>query len=961
MDTLSVLPQDGNKNSHLWDASHEVTALIPQSPAVAFNEDSLETSPSIGFPANEDPRESSPLTDDGPQSSINEINDLRMQLAILTQKVDSLLPQEPPKLTRQASDFPLEARVNTPYFGERPLSLDVKYLSFLSWQPSRGFNREDLRSNVLVVYYGHSSKQIRATDQSGKRISHKPPVSGLRADHEDDPKRVQINSRILLDELEFISGCTMSKTPTVFVPPFKIFVEQRGRIAREIQKKKDSLKEGFVDVTQVAQMQLCISHMEVLLNFIDTDLGDTVLLRQQIDKATIDTIAFENMWHLFPPGTLVFSKERKLRDTDELSYPRAFRVFGVSGGRMNLSSRPPPGSMPGVRRPRRDDPPRRLAENFRLDLHYVDFDGAHIGAETLRMMSVIRPYDGEKKILDLDFYPAHFDPKFWEKKSTIVERGRNFVQFLSESHQLYKGFSTGTDPEEVHGEVVVDARTGYRMAKDTTVLKDLAIDRLMLSSTTTEDSYEWTNCFNDGCPGCTNNFPDNSYEIRRFEQYVSGHDRAKTLWMPNERDQIDDEHLLLLPRDVLSFVFRSRSWKYLNVEQMQSIDEAHAHSESGLDQLVMNERHKKMVLALVESHSSGVRKNGAGADNESSMDLVKGKGKGLVILLHGAPGVGKTLTAETIAAYTRRPLYPITCGDIGETAIEVERKLEHHFKLAHLWGCVLLLDEADVFLAQRENSDVKRNALVSVFLRTLEYYSGILFLTTNRLGAIDEAFHSRIKIAMFYPRLDESSTVQIWKTCLERIRKMNREPDVEVEVEFDEQKILSYAKTHYNKLKKRDEQATWNGRQIRNAFQTAVALAKYDRQQEIQDAGLSQREAMKKKKFKTAKLRRIHFDRVSKVMEDYDEYIDMMHDRKGNDDWAADHDLRARQTFNIEEEPYSPRTRLARGPSLESTPKRPSLSSKRSSTGGIRRMKPAPRSLTSTSLDESSAEESEDL
>ncbi|KAK8172526.1 hypothetical protein BKA80DRAFT_251867 [Phyllosticta citrichinensis] len=879
MDTLSALPQDGNKNSHLWDASHEVTVLMPQSPAVASNEDSLEISPSIGFPANEDSRESSPLTNDGPQSSINEINDLRMQLAILTQKVDSLLPQEPPKLwvpgtdyetktdkqsTRRASDIPFEARVNTPYFGERPLSLDVKHLSFLSWQPSRGFNREEFRSNVLVVYYGHSSKQIRATDQSGKRISHKPPVSGFRADHEDDPKRVQINSRILLDELEFISGCTMSKTPTVFVPPFKIFVEQRGRIAREIQKKKHLLKEGFVDVSQVSQMQLCISHMEVLLNFIDTDLGDTVLLRQQLDKATIDTISFENMWHLFPPGTLVFSKERKLRDTDELSYPRAFRVFGVSGGRMNLSSRPPPGSMPGVRRPRRDDPPRRLAENFRLDLHYVDFDGAHIGAETLRMMSVIRPYDGEKKILDLDFYPAHFDPKFWEKKSTIIERGRKFIQFLSESHQLYKGFSTGTDPEEVHGEVVVDARTGYRMAKDTTVLKDLAIDRLMLSSTTTEDSYEWTNCFNEGCPGCTNNFPDNFYEIRRFEQYVSGHDRAKTLWMPNERDQIDEEHLLLLPRDVLSFVFRSRSWKYLNVEQMQSIDEAHAHSESGLDQLVMNERHKKMVLALVESHSSGVRNNGAGADNESSMDLVKGKGSSA---MHWFP---------VIPPAHFRALPPLT----------------------HV-----------------------------VFLRTLEYYSGILFLTTNRLGAIDEAFHSRIKIAMFYPRLDESSTVQIWKTCLERIRKMNREPDVEVEVEFDEQKMLSYAKSHHNKLKKRDEQSTWNGRQIRNAFQTAVALAKYDRQQEIQDAGLSQREAMKKKKFKTAKLRRIHFDRVSKVMEDYDEYIDMMHDRRGYDDWAADHDLRARQTFNIEEEPYSPRTRLARGPSLEYTPKRPSLSS----------------------------------
>ncbi|KAK8242776.1 P-loop containing nucleoside triphosphate hydrolase protein [Phyllosticta capitalensis] len=714
-------------------------------------------------------------------------------------------------------------------------------------------------------------------------------------------------------------------------------------------------------------MQLCISHMQVLLDFIDTDLADTILLRQQIEKATIETISFENLWHLFPPSTLVFSQEQKMRDTDELSYPRAFRVFGVSGGRMNLGSRPPPGSMPGVKRPRRDEPPRRLVDNFRLDLHYVDFDGAHIGAETFRPLSVIRPFDGEKRILDLDFYPAQFDPEYFDKRLAMIARGRQFVQFLSESHQMYKGFSTGADPEEVHGEVVVDARTGYRMGKETTLLKDLEIGRLMLSSTVSDDTFEWTNCFSEGCLGCTNNFSDSSYEIRRFEHYVSGHDRAKTLWIPNERDQIDEEHLLLLPRDVLSFVFRSRSWKYLNVEHMTSIHEVHAHRDSGLDQLVMNDEHKAMVLALVESHSSGVRSTSAHKENETSMDLVKGKGKGLVILLHGAPGVGKTLTAETIAAYTRRPLYPITCGDIGETAIEVERKLEHHFKLAHLWGCVLLLDEADVFLAQRENSDVKRNALVSVFLRTLEYYSGILFLTTNRLGAIDEAFHSRIKIAIFYPRLDEKSTVKIWQTCLNRIEKMNADPDADIQIEFDNLKILEYAKKHYLKLKSRDEQSTWNGRQIRNAFQTAVALAKYDRQHEIQKAGLSQKEAMKRKKYRTAKLKRIHFQRVSDVMQDYDQYVEIMHDSRGPDDWAAMHDLRARPWSIGEDPPYSPSTRFSRGYSFESNPstrKRPSIGSKRSSTTGVARKakvpSPAPESDLASDLNDSSSEEESD-
>jgi MoxR-like ATPase len=47
---------------------------------------------------------------------------------------------------------------------------------------------------------------------------------------------------------------------------------------------------------------------------------------------------------------------------------------------------------------------------------------------------------------------------------------------------------------------------------------------------------------------------------------------------------------------------------------------------------------------------------------EAVPDIVRGKGKGLIILLHGAPGTGKTSTAETIAEATGRPLLLVTCG-----------------------------------------------------------------------------------------------------------------------------------------------------------------------------------------------------------------------------------------------------------------------------------------------------------
>lgn len=106
--------------------------------------------------------------------------------------------------------------------------------------------------------------------------------------------------------------------------------------------------------------------------------------------------------------------------------------------------------------------------------------------------------------------------------------------------------------------------------------------------------------------------------------------------------------------------------------------------------------------------------------------MVKGKGKGLVILLHGSPGVGKTSTAECVATHTGRPLFPITCGDLGAaTAAEVEKNLDIFFDLARKWNAVLLLDEADVFLSSR-GSDMRQNSLVSGEMPSLANLRGSL-------------------------------------------------------------------------------------------------------------------------------------------------------------------------------------------------------------------------------------------
>jgi SpoVK/Ycf46/Vps4 family AAA+-type ATPase len=98
-----------------------------------------------------------------------------------------------------------------------------------------------------------------------------------------------------------------------------------------------------------------------------------------------------------------------------------------------------------------------------------------------------------------------------------------------------------------------------------------------------------------------------------------------------------------------------------------------------------------------------------------SLDLIQGKGTGLVILLHGVPGIDKTATAEAIAQADGKPLFKTTIGDLGMIHERLEISLREKFRLARIWDHVLLLDEADTFFAQRSQADMatNKNALVS--------------------------------------------------------------------------------------------------------------------------------------------------------------------------------------------------------------------------------------------------------
>ncbi|KAH7200987.1 hypothetical protein BKA60DRAFT_528147 [Fusarium oxysporum] len=300
-------------------------------------------------------------------------------------------------------------------------------------------------------------------------------------------------------------------------------------------------------------------------------------------------------------------------------------------------------------------------------------------------------------------------------------------------------------------------------------------------------------------------------KARAQRQPSPGPNDLESRYISQESPDLGDDFFLCLPTSIFGFNMDKKEWVKLDVHFLRDV----VWNTEAFDLLVVPEETKLLIQAVVTNQ----------LQTTENADLIRGKGNGLFILLHGGPGTGKTLTAESVAEVARKPLYRVTCGDIGTKAEDVEQYLNVVLHLGKTWGCVVLLDEADVFLEQRSLFNLERNALVSVFLRVLEYYDGILILTSNRVGIFDEAFKSRIQLNLRYRGLDRDQRLQIWKNFFIRLRRLEEEASTR-------HSGLSYGAKVDEMLDKLDElaEANLNGRQIRNAVSTARQLARYQKE-----------------------------------------------------------------------------------------------------------------------------------
>ncbi|KAL4759682.1 P-loop containing nucleoside triphosphate hydrolase protein [Aspergillus foveolatus] len=500
-------------------------------------------------------------------------------------------------------------------------------------------------------------------------------------------------------------------------------------------------------------------------------------------------------------------------------------------------------------------------------------DGVRLAPRPKRF--AIAPYSGRRPIASLPLRPLQFDPQKEVLEKQLAARGARFMEVAQGKHMEYHENTIEESKNSPYKhrnhrieafEVIVDQEAGVTHFQDTLPAFSLGTGGGIVLTHTEADSREVSDFFPEKSDGdwVTDVFNDAAFEEYRHSEYFTTTDLLTS--RPVKDIQLSDYQLLLLPPRVYGYSLLDRRWVALNISLLQEISIHDKQARSKLEDLVLPTEHKRVLQALITNQATLPHGGFNHVQEQFSMDAVPAKGKGLIILLHGAPGVGKTSTAECIAIELNRPLLSITCGHIGTIAKEAEKNLDSFCKLAHRRRRVLLLDEADVFLAKRERGDIARNSLVSVFLRVLEYFSGVIILTTNRVGEFDEAFQRQTK--------------EIWEKKIQRIKESNLNLDME------EKKIRRFADQHWQRNLDRPTRR-WNGRQIKNAFQTAIALANWEFYDEKNVAKL-ERPLLKAK----------HFKYVAQITGHFDDYISDIYGTFNEDTYSF---LAARDALRVDE------------------------------------------------------------
>ncbi|MFA5625024.1 MAG: ATP-binding protein [Bradymonadales bacterium] len=190
--------------------------------------------------------------------------------------------------------------------------------------------------------------------------------------------------------------------------------------------------------------------------------------------------------------------------------------------------------------------------------------------------------------------------------------------------------------------------------------------------------------------------------------------------------------------------------------------------KTSIDQVILPEKHKKQILALIEQYDRYLA-----LKKEWGFEEIGAGGRNMILLFNGSSGTGKTLLSQAIAHVLKRPLLLVDAHEL-QSQRGLEANLDILMREARLQRAVLLFDDCELIFASR----LQGNRDLPLLLAAIDAYEGLIILTTNLPTMLDSALERRITLNVDFEIANAKQREEIWRLHIPKALQLADDVDI---------------------------------------------------------------------------------------------------------------------------------------------------------------------------------------